>query len=151
MLDGVYMLGPEATLTWLTPKDPGLKEALDKAYGYAVSPAHGPSELLELSPTGSTIPSWLNLRRSGDMSTAERSGASPPRALRSFLIAFALPDRLAGDLHHAPRGSALEWCRAGRACALVPLYDRLQTLLGSRHLGLGADRLDAFGDFRPAA
>jgi lipid-binding SYLF domain-containing protein len=41
MLDDVIHAGATATLTWLTTKDPGLKEALDKAYGYAVFPAMG--------------------------------------------------------------------------------------------------------------
>ncbi|MDF2692171.1 MAG: hypothetical protein K0S65_554 [Labilithrix sp.] len=41
MLDNVIHAGAEATLTWLTLKDPGLKPLLDKAYGYAVFPAVG--------------------------------------------------------------------------------------------------------------
>ncbi|MDF2695426.1 MAG: hypothetical protein K0S65_3809 [Labilithrix sp.] len=42
MLDDVIHAGAEATLTWLaTMKDPGIKELLDKAYGYAVFPDMG--------------------------------------------------------------------------------------------------------------
>ncbi len=41
MLDDVIRAGAEATLSWLTTKDPGLKQLLDKAYGYAVFPALG--------------------------------------------------------------------------------------------------------------
>jgi lipid-binding SYLF domain-containing protein len=41
MLDDAIHAGAKATLTWLTTKDPGLKQALDKAYGYAVFPAMG--------------------------------------------------------------------------------------------------------------
>ena len=41
MLENVIHAGAEATLTWLTTKDPGLKQIIDKSYGYAVFPAVG--------------------------------------------------------------------------------------------------------------
>ena len=39
MLENVIHAGAESTLAWLTAKDAGLKQLIDKSYGYAVFPA----------------------------------------------------------------------------------------------------------------
>jgi len=41
MIDDVIHAGVEETLTWLTTKDPGLKQLLEEAHGYAVFPSVG--------------------------------------------------------------------------------------------------------------